>query len=94
MITPEKIQQGWVKFSRCHCTEGCIDIWYSDVANNLNNEHESRWNLNSFISFIRLNGEGEWYPNGFRGGLMGFTCEMAEAFTSQEIWGVLKLYNY
>ena len=94
MVTPEKIQQGWVKFSRCHCTEGYIDIWYGDCAHNPNHKDEPKWNLNGFTTYIRLNGEGEWHPNDYRRGVLGFTCEMAEAFTSQEIWEELKMYNY
>jgi hypothetical protein len=34
MRTPEKLQEGWVKYSRFNCTEGCIDIWSGDCADN------------------------------------------------------------
>ena len=92
MKIPERIEEGWVKFSRIHCVEGCIDIWYGDCAHNPNNEIEPRWNLNSFASFIRLNGKGEWFST--KNGVKGFTAEMAEEFTSQEIWDELSKYNY
>ena len=94
MITPERIEEGWVKFSRFNCTEGCIDIWMGDVAHNPNSEIQPHWNLNSFATFIRLNGEGEWFPNGYRKGIKGFTGEMGEITTSQEIWDELSKYNY
>ena len=94
MKTPERIQEGWVKFSRFNCTEGCIDIWYGDCADNPNRDTASRWCLNSFATYIRLNGEGEWYPNEYRKGINGFTGEMSEITTSQEIWDELSKYNY
>ena len=94
MKAPEIIQEGWVKFSRFNCTEGCIDIWYGDCAHNPNNKIEPKWSLNSFATFIRLNGEGEWVPNEYRTGINGFTGEMCEVSTSQEIWDELSKYNY
>lgn len=94
MKTPERIEEGWVKFSRHYCTEGCIDIWTGDCADNPNSETASRWNLNSFVTFIRLNGEGEWYPNEYRRGINGFTAEMSEVATSKEIWDEISKYNY
>lgn len=94
MKTPERIEEGWVKFSRHNCTEGCIDIWMGDCADNPNRETKSYWNLNAFATFIRLNGEGEWYPNAFRKGVNGFTSEMSEVATSQEIWEELTKDNY
>ena len=94
MKTPEIIQEGWVKFSRFNCTEGCIDIWYGDCAHNPNDKIEPKWCLNSFATFIRLNGEGEWFPNEYRKGIKGFTGEMCEVLTSQEIWDELSKYNY
>lgn len=94
MRESERIKEGWVTFTRFYCTEGCIDIWYGDCAHNPNIEKEPRWNLNSFVSFIRLNGEGRWFPNEYRKGLKGFTEEMCGVFTSQEIWEELSKYNY
>ena len=94
MKTPERIEEGWVKFLRHKCTEGCIDIWYGDCAHNPNREIQPHWCLNAFSTFIRLNGEGLWYSNGFRRGINGFTAEMCEVATSQEIWDELSKYNY
>jgi hypothetical protein len=93
MKTPERIQEGWVKFSRFNCTEGCIDIWYGDCAHNPNSKEQPQWNLNAFSTFIRLNGEGNWYPNEYRTGIKSFVGEMAEVFTSQEIWVEISKYN-
>ena len=93
MKTPERIEERWVKFSRFNCTEGCIDIWMGDCADNPNRDTQSNWMLNSFVTFIRLNGEGEWYPNGYRKGVNGFTSEMSEVSTSQEIWDEISKYN-
>ena len=94
MKTPERIEEGWVRFSRHNCTEGCIDIWTGDCANNPNRDTKSHWNLNGFATFIRLNGEGEWIPNGYRKGVNGFTAEMSEITTSQEIWDEISKNNY
>lgn len=93
MKEPEKLTEGWVKFSRHHCTEGCIDIWMGDCVDNPNNETKSHWNLNAFATFIRLNGEGKWYPAEFGRGVKGFTSEMSEVSTSQEIWNELLKYE-
>jgi hypothetical protein len=94
MINPEHLEEGWVKFSRFNCTEGCIDIWYGDCAHNPNSKEQPRWNLNAFSTFIRLNGEGKWYSNEYRKGINGFTGEMSETKTSQEIWDEISKYNY
>jgi hypothetical protein len=93
MVNFENIQEGWVKFSRIPCVEGCVDVWYGDCAYNPNSEIEPRWSLNSFTTFIRLNGEGEWFPNGYRRGIKGFVGEMAEVYTSQEIWDEISKFN-
>jgi hypothetical protein len=94
MKEAERLEEGWVKFTRYHCTEGCIDIWFGDCAHNPNSPEQPRWNLNAFSTFIRLNGEGQWYPNEYRKGTKGFTAEMSEISTSQEIWNELSKYNY
>lgn len=94
MKKSEKLEEGWVNFSRFNCTEGCIDIWMGDCADNPNRDTKSRWNLNAFATFIRLDGKGEWYPNTFRKGVNGFTAEMSEVSTSQEIWEELTKNNH
>ena len=93
MVNFENLQEGWVKFSRIPCVEGCIDVWYGDCAHNPNNKERPQWNLNGFSTFIRLNGEGNWYPNEYRTGIKSFVGEMAEVFTSQEIWVEISKYN-
>jgi hypothetical protein len=91
MKTPEKIEEGWVKFSRVPCVEGCIDVWYGDCAHNPNSEIKPHWNLNSFAVFIRLDGKGEWI-SGYRG-VKSFAMEMGEVSTSQEIWDEISKFN-
>ena len=93
MINPEQLQEGWVKFSRIPCVEGCIDVWYGDCAHNPNSEIKPQWNLNGFRTYIRLDGRGEWFSNDYRRGMKSFVGDMAEQFTSQEIWNELSKYN-
>ena len=93
MKKPERIEEKWFTFSRHNCTEGCIDIWTGDSGHNPNSDVRPIWNLNSFRTYIRLNGEGEWYSNEYRKGINGFTAEMSEITTSQEIWEELSKYN-
>ena len=93
MINPEQLQEGWVKFSRIPCVEGCIDVWYGDCAHNPNSEIKPQWNLNSFRTYVRLNGKGKWFSNDYRRGLKSFTMEMGEVSTSQEIWNEISKYN-
>jgi hypothetical protein len=52
MINPEYLQEGWVKFSRVSCVEGCIDVWYGDCAHNPNSEIKPHWNLNGLVMII------------------------------------------
>lgn len=94
METVEKLEEGWVKFTRYNCTDGCIDIWTGDCVDNPNNDNKSRLNLNAFATFVRLNGNGRWYPNDYRKGIRGFTMEMCQVATSVEIWNEISKYNY
>ena len=94
MKESELLEEGWVKFRRFYCVEGHIDIWFGDSAHNPNTLEQPRLNLNSFAAYVRLNGEGLWYYNGYRRGLQGFTAEMSEVATSKEIWDELSKYNY
>lgn len=82
-------EEGCVKFYRVQCTKGCIDIWYGDSAHNPNSKIKPNWCINSFSLFIRLDGVGEWVYSERRNGIKGFTIEMAEVSTSQEIWNEL-----
>jgi hypothetical protein len=92
MVQFESLQEGWVSFSRIPCVTGCIDVWYGDCAHNPNSETKPYWNLNGFATFIRLDGKGEWIGSGYRG-VKSFAGDMAEQFTSQEIWNELSKYN-
>ena len=93
MVTTEYLQEGWVKFTRVPCTEGCIDVWYGDCAHDPNRETEPHWCLNSFRTYIRLNGEGKWFSNDYRRGMKSFAMEMGEVATSQEIWDEISKFN-
>ncbi len=88
----EILQEGWVKFSRIHCTAGFIDVWYGDCAHNPNSEAEPRWCLNSTASFIRLDGKDEWVGIDYRG-IKSFVGTKAEKFTSQEIWNEIEKWR-
>ena len=94
MVNSERLEEKWFTFYRYSCTEGFIDIWMGDSADNPNSEFRSRWNLNSFSTYIRLNGEDKWYPDQFRRGTKGLISEMAENSTSLEIWNELRKDNY
>ena len=92
MVQFESLQEGWVSFSRIPCVTGCIDVWYGDCAHNPNSKTKPYWNLNGFATFIRLDGKGEWIGSGYRS-VKSFAGDMAEQFTSQEIWNELIKYN-
>ena len=93
MVKFEDLKEGWVRFSRIPFVTGCIDVWYGDCAHNPNNEIKPQWNLNGFRTYIRLDGKGEWFSNDYRRGMRSFVGDMAEQFTSQEIWNELSKYN-
>lgn len=83
----ERLQENWVKFSRYNCIEGFIDIWRGDCADNPNKETKSRWNLNSFITYIRKDNDVSWTECNYRrGGLNSFVSDMSQVATSDEIW--------
>ena len=52
------MQEGWVEFVRIPCKEGFIDVWHGDCAKNPNEAEKSRFNLNAFAKYFRLNGSG------------------------------------
>lgn len=86
MSKVEFLQEGWVKFRRHNCTEGFIDVWQGDMADNPNNEEKCWINLNSISVCIRCN-NSEWIsvrelPTRHYLPYL----DMAEEFTAEEIW--------
>ena len=80
-------KEGWVEFLRHECKSGFIDQWLGDVANNPNNETESKWQLNSFALFYRLNGQGKWISQrDFSKGLNAEIILTQHNLSAQEIW--------
>ena len=79
------IQEGWVKFTRTECKEGFIDVWTGDCADNPNNKHKNRWNLNSFKTYMRLNGEGKWIEPDRRA-VKSFILDFKDFLTAEEIF--------
>ena len=89
MINVEWIKEGWVVFRRIHCKEGFIDCWIGDQINNPNNPKMSQYQVNSFTSFFRLNGETEWVSkNSFDNGFPNFIVKNSENFDSTFLWNV------
>ena len=58
MIKNETLSEKWFKFRRYYFKDGFIDIWSGDCANNPNSDKKSKWNLNAFATYARLNGGG------------------------------------
>ena len=60
MKETEHLQDDWVKFRRHYCLDGFIDFWQGDCASDPNRKEKNNVNLNSFTSYCRLNGKGDW----------------------------------
>jgi hypothetical protein len=56
----EILKEKWFSFMRFYCSEGYIDRWYGDQADDPNQDEKSYINLNSLSTMFRLNGEGQW----------------------------------
>lgn len=63
MKKDELLSEGWVKFIRRYFKEGFIDRWVGDCIDNPNKSKKHQMCLNSFSSYCRLNGKGEWVNN-------------------------------
>lgn len=46
--------EGWVKFRTVPCKDGTVDVWIGDIADNPNNETQSKIALNGFTTYVRL----------------------------------------
>jgi|JI10StandDraft_1071094.scaffolds.fasta_scaffold174386_5 hypothetical protein len=87
------MQEGWVEFVRIPCKEGFIDVWHGDCAKNPNEAEKSRFNLNAFAKYFRLNGSGEWrrdysFNTTFHQDIRDFRSE----FTALELWDFNRLF--
>lgn len=84
----ENLKEGWVSFTRVYCKEGYIDRWVGDQANDPNNHSKHNMNLNSTMSFYRLNDE-KWisaYDLKVKGMFISDVVEYSKLFTAEEIW--------
>lgn len=88
----EQLQEGWVDFLRLHCKEGFIDRWQGDSAHDPNKEKKHPLCVNSFTSYYRLNGEGEWVHKAeFENRFFSDLLDCREDFTAEEIWSENKI---
>ena len=81
---PERLEEGWVKFTRYYCKEGHIDCWNGDMINNPNNPTKGQWQLNAFTQFFRYN-NGKWINSRDLRATQGL-LSMVDEFTAEEIW--------
>lgn len=51
----EVLNEKWYQFIRYYCTDGTIDVWAGDSANDRNNETKSKININQSTCFVRVN---------------------------------------
>ncbi|SFC81245.1 hypothetical protein SAMN05421780_11061 [Flexibacter flexilis DSM 6793] len=94
-IKTEKLQEGWVVFTRFYCKEGFWDRVIGDQANNPNNPHKSNISLNSFESYWRCN-TGKWIEQSClspRNSILPMINEFGEEFTAEEILDELQRIN-
>lgn len=83
----EDIKEKWYTIRRYHCKEGFIDYFQCDSANHPDNDQKSTINLNSIVSYYRLDSDGKWIDrNTLRGLFEKLTIENMKVFTAKEIW--------
>ncbi len=87
MATYERLQEGWVKFTRFYCKEGWIDQWVGDCADDPNRPIKSFYSLNAFSTCWRAKGT-KWFPELNKGHLHIKLDKYAQEYTSDEIWQV------
>ena len=66
--------------------EGYIDRWTGDSINDPNRESKHQMRLNSFASYFRLNGKGDWLSRREFVDIISSLTITAETKTSDEIW--------
>lgn len=86
------LEEGWVKFTRIYCKEGFIDVWTGDAYHNPNDKVKSKWCINSFAVYVRLNGEGEWVKPKTRT-IRGYIEDCKDNTTAKEIFKTLTDYD-
>lgn len=82
------MKEGWVEFQRIYCKEGYIDRWFGDQTDNPNNSFKSNININSMVSFFRLNNT-RWisaYDLGVTSMFISQVKKLCKEFTAKEIW--------
>ena len=89
-MTPDYIEEGWVRFRRVPCKEGHIDVWMGDSGSNPNDEERPYYNLNSFATYLRCNGSKWVHSRDLKhnGHYLPY-LDMASEFTAEEIWSEL-----
>ena len=92
MKETEHLQEDWVKFRRHYCLDGFIDFWQGDCAHDPNYDEKPHICLNSFTSYARLNGEGEWInQDDFMHKNLGATIsKYANLFTAEDLFYLLE----
>jgi len=90
----ENLQEGWATFRRIHTKSGFIDVWTGDAAQNPNYSKRT-YNLNSFATFIRLNGEKYWTNEGeFKErNVVSKINQFKDLFSAVEIWSFLGSFD-
>ncbi len=86
MKQDERLQEGWVKFTRIYCKEGHIDHWMGDQADHPSNPVSSQIKLNAFSTLYRFD-NGKWiFARDIRCIQDLLAQGMNQEFTAQEIW--------
>lgn len=87
----ERLTEKWFTFIRFYCKEGHIDMWSGDSGHDPNQDTKPSFNLNSSITYFRLNGEGEWVSKNDLKGLFEDINTYYEVFTSNELWDMAQV---
>jgi hypothetical protein len=86
----EILDEKWFTFRRVHFTEGFIDVWFGDCADDPNQEESQEEKTFINTAYYRLNGEGHWES---KRKFLSMSAEMNEGFnsTAEEVWMKAKL---
>jgi hypothetical protein len=82
----ELLKEGWVEFFRVYCKTGFIDYWVGDCINDPNLPSKNRWQLNAFVWYYRLNGNGKWVKSSEFDNIGQFIGQLSNDFDAKEIW--------
>lgn len=81
----ELLQEKWFFYNRFICKEGWVDICRTDQASNPNNEQESEMQLNSIVSWYRVN-SSEWIPCKNIINVLNSVCAFGDECSALEIY--------